>query len=464
MSLLSRLGITHAPSSSSAPSSTSTVEPRAAADTTAETANVDERSLLQRIRDLPGVYTVGTVGAALSTVLRPAVEIMVQARTQQLPRGTISFTHARLEMQLLGDLKGTGPLTGADAQRLVDIVQRGSLPSDRVLVVVEQLQKTRGLSSEAIALLQPVLAPDDSVPTPRAKDSSQHKMLAPLQAPLFVQVDPTDVQQGQLGDCYLASSAAAIAMRAPNFFKDVVTEHTAPDGERIFRVHLHSTVLMVPTGAQDFTVPDSLWHSAFTIKGKLMHGDELYASSKPGAWFPVLEAAWVKHRGGTSYDAAASGYGSFALAGLTGRTAGFFPMVKATPPALVLEELQRHWDRGDAMTTGSRSNPDPAFLATHKGDFVKKHEFAILDVTGTNTQNARIKLYNPWGTTLELTLHEYIANFDSFSFVRMPTENGLPADKLIGVPRGAPPLEMVLAPIRIPRRDDDNKGPPQTTA
>lgn len=123
---------------------------------------------------------------------------------------------------------------------------------------------------------------------------------------LFDRVSPNDVVQGELGDCWLLSSFAAIA-EWPDFVAQLVEDH----GDETYLVHLHS---FAEGKVKTYGVND-----AFPQNGNMWIGWELSyvnASNKSEIWTCVLEKAFAKMAGGYQY--LDGSFSWWAFAALTG--------------------------------------------------------------------------------------------------------------------------------------------------
>lgn len=138
-------------------------------------------------------------------------------------------------------------------------------------------------------------------------------------------IEARDVQQGKLGDCYLLSSLAAIAMKNPNQIKQIVTDQ----GDTVI-VRFYRPTANPPRSGADFAPEYVTVNKTVVVEFKLFGDEEQYASSA-ALWPAMIEkayAAWGKHHPGNlpdgygkSFPGIASGSMADAWQDLTGQPA-----------------------------------------------------------------------------------------------------------------------------------------------
>lgn len=117
---------------------------------------------------------------------------------------------------------------------------------------------------------------------------------------LFEEVDPMDVFQGYLGDCWLLSAMASIA-EYPFFLRRIIEQ----TGEGIYKVHLHS----YETGEiESIEINDF-----FPSEGDFLSASLVYVkqSKQSEIWPCLLEKAFAKMAGG--YSCLDGGFSSWAF-------------------------------------------------------------------------------------------------------------------------------------------------------
>ena len=199
----------------------------------------------------------------------------------------------------------------------------------------------------------------------------------PLFGPNGVDIEQ-DLQQGNDGDCWFLSSAAAIAERSPDFIP--ARMHQNPNGTY--------TVTFYKDGKPvDITVDGRLPTRA--------DGSIAYAKTTPNSqWVAIYEKAYAQYQGG--YGAIDGGGGGRGLHDLTGQ-----PTDSPDPGDHSLQDVAQWIQDGRAVTTGSHK--DQGFLwwggdgeYVDGGKIVTAHEYSVESVD-LNAHPPTITLLNPWG-------------------------------------------------------------------
>ncbi|WP_164020207.1 C2 family cysteine protease [Pyxidicoccus trucidator] len=199
-----------------------------------------------------------------------------------------------------------------------------------------------------------------------------------------------DVQQGQIGDCYLMTSMGAIARANPAALENMIK---GPDKEGAYTVTFHEKDWL----GRDKTVDIKVSPEMLLDKNK----NPIYAGTpqdngKAELWPAVIEKAYAQWKGG--YKDIVSGNSSDAMEAITGKDSSSFNPDKAT-----LADLDKRLKAGEALTAGTHD--DIKFLgidfkdgtdgAAYKdGRLVADHEYFI---TGVDTKAGTVTLRNPWG-------------------------------------------------------------------
>jgi uncharacterized protein YukE len=200
----------------------------------------------------------------------------------------------------------------------------------------------------------------------------------PLFGPNGVDIE-NDLQQGDDGDCWFLSSAAAIAERDPNFFQ--------------------SRIIPNPNGTYTVTFYNNGQPTQVTVDGRLPVYDNgngtAYAHPTDTKWVAIYEKAYAQYKGG--YGKIDGGWGDQGLHDLTGQSTQ-----RLDPGDNSLGQISKMIGDGRAVTTGSRK--DSGFLWWGKdgeyidnGKLVSGHEYSVESVD-MNAHPPTITLLNPWGT------------------------------------------------------------------
>ncbi len=205
-------------------------------------------------------------------------------------------------------------------------------------------------------------------------------------------IDPNDVKQGQLGDCYLLSALAAIARANPEAIRKLVS---GPNSDGTFNVTIYSdtggafstewtpkTVKVTPT------FPSYTWGApAFAERGDIDP-----AQGGPELWVMLIEKAYATVEGG--YGDIGGGYGRKAMTRLTGVASKSFDPDDYTD-VQVVSTIKYYLSAKWAVTAGSDWYLRDAYKnEARKKGIVLEHEYAVVAVDETKKT---IDLQNPWG-------------------------------------------------------------------
>ncbi|MBZ4398313.1 C2 family cysteine protease [Myxococcus sp. MISCRS1] len=204
-----------------------------------------------------------------------------------------------------------------------------------------------------------------------------------------------DVQQGQIGDCYLMTSMGAIARANPALIENMVK---GPDASGNYTVTFQDKGKPV-----NITVTPDLPLNA--------SGDPAYAGTpqengKAELWPALVEKAYAQWKGG--YPEIVHGNSAKAMEAITGKKSSSLDVDSTT-----LADLDARLKAGEALTAGTHDDikflgidlPDGTDGARYKdGTLVADHEYFI---TGVDTKAGTVTLRNPWGAgTPDIVLTE----------------------------------------------------------
>ncbi|XP_057319385.1 calpain-A isoform X4 [Microplitis mediator] len=201
-----------------------------------------------------------------------------------------------------------------------------------------------------------------------------------------------DVQQGELGDCWLLAAVANLTMH-PNLFFQVVPEDQGFDDNYagIFHFRFWQYGRWV-----DVVIDDRLP----TYHGQLMF---LNSAEKSEFWSALLEKAYAKLHG--SYEALKGGTACEAMEDFTGGVTEMYQMDE-TPPNL-FSILIKAYERNSML--GCSIEPDPNVLeAETPQGLIRGHAYSITRVKYVNIETPNqvgkiplLRLRNPWGNEAE---------------------------------------------------------------
>ncbi|MBV8265167.1 MAG: hypothetical protein JO252_02350, partial [Planctomycetaceae bacterium] len=189
---------------------------------------------------------------------------------------------------------------------------------------------------------------------------------SPVYGPLFGANGPSyrDVQQGQLGDCWLLASLAEVAARDPSDIRNMFTD-VGPAMENGSVVELYNVRLFNNAGAPEYV----------TVDTELPSGGDYYDHPVNDVlWVALAEKAYAQANGAgivttqnvgsDSYDALNEGFGSWALKAITGKPAIDYNSIN---PA----NIASAWTAGNLIVIGTSNNPSSSYIV---GD----HEYAVV--------------------------------------------------------------------------------------
>ncbi|SPP73144.1 calpain-A isoform X1 [Drosophila guanche] len=201
-----------------------------------------------------------------------------------------------------------------------------------------------------------------------------------------------DVQQGELGDCWLLAATANLTQESNLFFRVVPPEQSFEENYAgIFHFRFWQYGKWV-----DVTIDDRLP----TSRGELVY---MHSTEKNEFWSALLEKAYAKLHG--SYEALKGGSTCEALEDFTGGVSEWYDLKEA--PGNLFAILQKAADRNSMM--GCSIEPDPNVLeAETPQGLIRGHAYSItkvcfIDIVTPNRQGKipMIRMRNPWGNEAE---------------------------------------------------------------
>lgn len=202
------------------------------------------------------------------------------------------------------------------------------------------------------------------------------------------EIDPSDVKQGSLGDCYFVAQLAAQARTNPDRIKHLIQDH----GDGTYTVTLHlkdeKTGKRVPT--------DIVVDSQFPQKdGKVAYakpGD--VGEAGPELWAMLLEKAWAKVSGSYESIRGKKTKDSDVFAMMSGEASSNISLAGQDEVQL-LDKLSKALTNGQGVSFGSKSSTDDAAVQELKdAGVVGNHAYTLM---GVDLKAKTVSLRNPWG-------------------------------------------------------------------
>ena len=198
-------------------------------------------------------------------------------------------------------------------------------------------------------------------------------------------IQATDINQGEIGDCWALAAVAELALFHPAAITQMI--HANNDGSYTVSLYAGSGGKLPgynDPGADLVQVLETVSPSDFLPVGVNSQTGSTTVGSQTEIWPQVIESALAKLNGGFSVIDQ-GGWPSAAMEELTDDKASH-PLVKS----LTATVLQADLAAGDLVTLDTPDAEDPAGLVTD-------HAYALKGVT-TLSGVAYAELYNPWGT------------------------------------------------------------------
>jgi hypothetical protein len=201
-----------------------------------------------------------------------------------------------------------------------------------------------------------------------------------------------DVQQGELGDCWLLAAVANLTLYRRLFFQIVPDDQSFDENYAgIFHFRFWQYGRWI-----DVVIDDRLP----TYRGELVF---LHSTEENEFWSALLEKAYAKLHG--SYEALKGGSTCEAMEDFTGGVTEMYEM-KASPPNL-FKIIVKAYERWSLMGCSIEPDPDVLEAQTPEG-LIRGHAYSITKVQYVNIATPNVsgkipllRLRNPWGNESE---------------------------------------------------------------
>jgi hypothetical protein len=235
-------------------------------------------------------------------------------------------------------------------------------------------------------------------------------------------VSVQDIDQNDLGDCYFLASLGATANRSPGTIQNMFIDNR--DGTFTVRFFNSGTADYVTV---DRYLPTDAWGNAVFAGwggGSNAESDnELWVALAEKAYAQINESGWIGQDNTNSYngrDLSAtavsgnsaginSGWPYNAMRHITGQNTSHQDVTRIDwwPfPKLVndLDTMINTYNLGRLVVLNTKESGVAS-------DIVANHSYIM---TGYNSYTQCFQLYNPWGSSIELTRNQIFSNFDTW--------------------------------------------------
>lgn len=192
---------------------------------------------------------------------------------------------------------------------------------------------------------------------------------------VFHNIDPNDILQGSLGDCYLLSSISALAEKPERVKKLFYTQNVSPDGK--YKIGLYHEGLWTLYEIDDYFP---------CIGNNIAFSGPRFEDNVIELWVILLEKAWAKkHKG---YFNIEDGYAEDALRDLTGA-----PCETIRTSAEDIWKVLKESNEKNYIVTGSIENQQEI---NNQIGLVTLHSYSIIEIQEYLTEKLLL-IRNPWG-------------------------------------------------------------------
>jgi hypothetical protein len=193
----------------------------------------------------------------------------------------------------------------------------------------------------------------------------------------------SDINQGQLGDCFLLSSFGEEALFHPNAITNMI--HNNGNGTETVTLYTANNGRLPTFTTTSFKATTVTVNNVFSSESVNSAAKQDVVGNQKEIWPQVLEKAVATLDGG--YNAIANGGDPLvAMEELTGQATSY-----TTPASLTLATLQKYVAAGDLIVMDTSSSWRLPY------GLVSDHAYMFDKLTGTGS-SAAVQLLNPWGT------------------------------------------------------------------
>jgi calpain-15 len=198
-------------------------------------------------------------------------------------------------------------------------------------------------------------------------------------------IDPADVRQGILGDCWFLSSVSALAEKPDRIKKLFMNDHLEPNDVGIYGIRVCKNGEWIDIVVDDW-IPV---RNDIPVFSKA-NGHEL--------WVILLEKAWAKLHG--TYQRIETGLSLTALRDMTGAPSYLIKIEKMNKEEL-WRKIKEADDKDYVMSVASQPAWDVEKMQIKEKGVSTFHSYSLIDVfevpISPDKQERLLKIRNPWG-------------------------------------------------------------------
>lgn len=211
----------------------------------------------------------------------------------------------------------------------------------------------------------------------------------------------SDVDQGQVGDCYFLASLGAVALKTPGAISNMFTDN----GDGTF------TVRFFNNGTADYVTVDRYlptydWGNFIYANDSsgMAYDDirnELWVALAEKAYAQISQSGWTGQDTANSYEAIAGGWAKTTLSQIRG--------IEADANWMNLSSMWSAFAAGRSVALHTNGTTEAGIVGNH-----------VYTLTGYNYSTGKYTVYNPWGGSdgfVELTGTQLMNNFSQWDSV-----------------------------------------------
>ncbi len=202
-------------------------------------------------------------------------------------------------------------------------------------------------------------------------------------------IHPSDINQGQMGDCYVLAALAGAAHKNPELLRKSIKDN----GDGTYDVTLYEKRWWDPVGLFGREAKIVKVDNQFPVQDKnpVLAGYGDYAKGNPELWAMIMEKAYAQtHRNGSYNGIGNGGSPGTAMTAISGKGSGFHLAALSSVDKLA------QWDaEGQAISVGTKpdilTKNDPLYTS---GKLVPGHAYWVESI---DKEKKTVTIGNPWG-------------------------------------------------------------------